>query len=143
MSVQGSVYNPDLDEHKLVNAILYFVTDPEIRDLGKTKLMKLLYFADFDHFEQYDQPITGARYIRLDHGPVPDDARNTMRNMLQSGDLTESKVAVGGYDRFAYAASREFNPSVFTPEELETLRSDSRCSPRSTSRWRRMGKHPG
>lgn len=141
MSIQRGGHNPDLDEHKLAHAILYFVTDPEIRDLGKTKLMKLLYFADFDHFEQYDQAITGARYIRLDHGPVPDDAWTAMRTMLQSGDLTESKVAVGGFDRFAYAASREFDPSVFTPEELGTLRSVAERFKMFTTKQIEMATH--
>jgi uncharacterized phage-associated protein len=123
MNLKRNAYNPDLNEPKLANAILYFVNDPEIRDLGKTKLMKLLYYADFDHYEQHDESITGARYIRLDHGPVPNDAWAMIDRMILSGDLTQSKVALGAFDRFSYSASREFDPSVFAPEELETIQS--------------------
>ncbi len=141
MTIQRGQYNPELNEDKLAHAILRFVTDSEIRDLGKTKLMKLLYFADFDHFERYDSPITGARYVRLDHGPVPNDAGIVMRNMLQTGELTESKVAAGGFDRFAYAASRTFDPSLFSPEELETLKSVAERFKAFTTKQIEMATH--
>jgi putative zinc finger/helix-turn-helix YgiT family protein len=38
----------------------------------KTKLNKLLFYADFKNYEQTGSSITGLRYVHLKHGPVPD-----------------------------------------------------------------------
>lgn len=38
----------------------------------KTKLNKLLFYADFLHFKEYGRSITGLCYANLNFGPVPD-----------------------------------------------------------------------
>jgi DNA-binding transcriptional regulator YiaG len=39
----------------------------------KTKLNKLLWYADFTHFRRYGISISGATYVHLPYGPVPDN----------------------------------------------------------------------
>ena len=69
-------YNPDeysgyrkLDLDRLYNAILFFCKDGVL----KTKLNKLLFYADFKHYKEYALSITGARYARIPFGPAPDN----------------------------------------------------------------------
>lgn len=114
-------YNPDLKQDKLEQAVLFFLHHANNPELGKTKLMKLLYFADFDHFERYDEPITGARYRKLDHGPVPDDAWRTIAEMEAAGRITRQDVASGGYVRHRYEPNEEVALSAFAPTELAVL----------------------
>ena len=38
----------------------------------KTKLLKMLFYADFYHYKQYSTSITGLRYAHAPFGPVPD-----------------------------------------------------------------------
>lgn len=40
-------------------------------NLGASALNKLLYFADFNHYELYEEHLTGCVYKKLDFGPVP------------------------------------------------------------------------
>ncbi len=47
------VKRPKIDEKKYKNAILFFAKKIQNGTLGKLKLMKLLYFLDFDFFEKY------------------------------------------------------------------------------------------
>lgn len=68
-------YDPDaysgyrrLSLEKLYNAILFFCKDGVL----KTKLNKLLFYADFKHYKEYTLSITGARYARIPFGPAPD-----------------------------------------------------------------------
>ncbi len=68
-------YGPDefsgyrkLDLEKLYNAILFFCKE----GVFKTKLNKLLFYADFKHFKEYAVPITGAQYAHIPFGPAPD-----------------------------------------------------------------------
>ncbi|MFO7773505.1 MAG: DUF4065 domain-containing protein [Dehalococcoidia bacterium] len=69
-------YEPDeysgyrkLDLEKLYNAILFFCKEGVL----KTKLNKLLFYADFKHYKEYTLSITGARYARIPFGPAPDN----------------------------------------------------------------------
>jgi putative zinc finger/helix-turn-helix YgiT family protein len=58
-----------LDLEKLYNAILFFCKEGVL----KTKLNKLLFYADFKHYEEYAISITGARYAHIPFGPAPDN----------------------------------------------------------------------
>ena len=42
------------------------------RNVYKTKLNKLLFYADFIHYHNNGSSISGARYVHLPYGPVPD-----------------------------------------------------------------------
>lgn len=72
-------HNPELKRDKLEQAILFFLHDPHIVQLGRTKLMKLLYFADFDHYERHHESITGARYYKLPFGPSPRKLKTSLQ----------------------------------------------------------------
>ena len=58
-----------LDLEKLYNAILFFCKEGVL----KTKLNKLLFYADFKHYREYAISITGARYAHIPFGPAPDN----------------------------------------------------------------------
>jgi putative zinc finger/helix-turn-helix YgiT family protein len=54
---------------KLFASVLFMCVGAEV---FKTKLNKLLFYADFKHFKEYAVSITGARYAHLPYGPGPD-----------------------------------------------------------------------
>jgi len=54
---------------KFVNTVLYFCFNLKP---PKTKLNKLLWYADFKHFKDNIISITGAQYAHCPHGPTPD-----------------------------------------------------------------------
>ena len=58
-----------LDLEKLYGAILFFSK----KGVSKTKLNKLLFYADFKHYKEYAISITGARYAHVPFGPAPDN----------------------------------------------------------------------
>ena len=58
-----------LDLEKLYSAILFFCKEGVL----KTKLNKLLFYADFKHYKGYAISITGARYAHIPFGPAPDN----------------------------------------------------------------------
>lgn len=59
----------DHNREKLLNLITYFVK--KTKYCGKTKLFKLLYYADFRHFKETGKSITGLKYFTWQKGPVP------------------------------------------------------------------------
>src|SRR5262249_37224158 len=82
-----SVAPSNYSEEKLQQVILYFLEHINNVHLGRTKLMKLLYFVDFDHFEAHGASVTGATYRKLPHGPYPDKIEKVIAKMETAGLL--------------------------------------------------------
>src|SRR5947209_11343888 len=66
------------DREKLLNALAYFIENTSW--YGKTKLYKLLYFLDFEHFKETGRSVTGLDYFAWEMGPVPAALQNEIEN---------------------------------------------------------------
>ena len=58
------------DVEKFMAVVLFFALNQSA--LYKTKLMKLLWYADMSFFKENTVSITGMKYIHQQYGPVPD-----------------------------------------------------------------------
>lgn len=109
-------------EEKLQQVILYFLEHINNVHLGRTKLMKLLYFVDFDHYEAHGQSVTGATYRKLPHGPYPKDTEKLIRKMEKLELLREVKVNHRGFTQHRLlTVTGKFDPAKFSGAELQTL----------------------
>jgi uncharacterized phage-associated protein len=75
--------NPN--EKKLKNIILYILGTYNNSKLTETKLQKLLYFCDFDHFEKYGKSITGYTYYKNHFGPTIKSLPSIMGELEKDG----------------------------------------------------------
>jgi uncharacterized phage-associated protein len=82
-------FNPD----KFVSAAAYITQ--RAPDMTKTKLFKLLYFADKRHLSVYGRPILGDVYIKMDNGPVPSAAYDIIK-LKRDKDLLARHLHVRG-----------------------------------------------
>lgn len=108
---------------KYRETILFFLEHVPRETLGKLKLMKLLYFADFDHYEQHKKPLLGEVYLRWDNGPMPRMAEKVLKKMEEQNVITIAKEVLPEpyHNREVYRQLRPYSPKTFTPEEVETL----------------------
>ncbi|HEX6125014.1 MAG TPA: Panacea domain-containing protein [Pyrinomonadaceae bacterium] len=60
-------------------------------DLYKTKLNKLLFYADFVNYYLHGNSISGSRYVHLPYGPVPDGYEETLEALNHYGIIQISK----------------------------------------------------
>lgn len=62
----------DFKSRKFKELMLYFSQRglDESLVIGSTKLNKLLFFTDFRAYAELGEPVTGARYQKLQHGPA-------------------------------------------------------------------------
>lgn len=74
---------------KLKAILLFLGNYTDIKYLGKVKLMKLFYFADFMHVKKYGVPITYDTYVHLEHGPIPSAIKNLVDT---ASDDTDNSV---------------------------------------------------
>ncbi len=111
-----------INEKKYKNAILFFAHKIRNGTLGKLKLMKLLYFLDFDFFEKYGRSVTGDEYLRFENGPVPRQAEKMIKKMLgKEIKVSNRKVAIGYNDQQHIEPLSNFDLAVFSKEELLML----------------------
>jgi len=54
---------------KVSNAIIYFIENG-MKHLGKTKLMKLMFFSDKQHLSSYGRTVFDDEYYKYQRGPV-------------------------------------------------------------------------
>lgn len=84
----------DHSREKLLNLIAYFVINT--KNCKKTKLFKLLYYADFRHFKETGRSITGLRYFAWQWGPVPKELYTEMKQ--PKPDFMDSFTVVSSED---------------------------------------------
>jgi uncharacterized phage-associated protein len=114
------------DRERLINAIIYFAKNTN--HCGITKLMKLLFLLDFDHFKLTGRSVTGQEYFAYPKGPVPGEIHDELSNELED-DLAKAITIVPEqmYDhkRLTIKALGDFDPSLFSNRELRLLDSIS------------------
>ena len=120
-----------INEKKYKNLILFFANKIKNGTLGKLKIMKLMYFLDFDYFEKYGKSISGDEYLRFDNGPIPRMAEKVLKEMsgeeLHVTDLDfggkdiriiKKKIGLGYNDQQLIEALKNFDVNLFSKEEL-------------------------
>jgi putative zinc finger/helix-turn-helix YgiT family protein len=89
----------------------------------KTKLNKLLFYADFMHFKQTAYSITGLRYSAIDMGPVPDKFQALFEYIGETTDvriLTKS-ISNGGIGEQFQLNGHNQRSEILTEHEKKTL----------------------
>ncbi|MFZ5977807.1 MAG: DUF4065 domain-containing protein [Hydrotalea flava] len=84
---------PTLQVNKFKNVLLYILERCAGKpNVGETVLYKLLYFADFNYYELYEEHLTGAKYRKLPFGPVPQKLDTIINQMIENGEIERIKV---------------------------------------------------
>ncbi len=105
-----------LDWTRLANMAAYFAE--HCKNLGRTRLNKALFYADFGCFAVTARSMSGLVYARADYGPVVDGYNVVFGALVDQGVLRQE---VGEYDMQVFKSAREFDPSLFTKQELAIL----------------------
>jgi putative zinc finger/helix-turn-helix YgiT family protein len=88
----------------------------------KTKINKLLWYSDFIHYRLHSVSISGASYVHLKWGPVPDNYDMCLSLLLDQGALAREEVYFSKDTvREKLVPTREPDESVFSSDELETM----------------------
>ncbi len=111
------------NKEKLVHAIIYFVGNT--RFCGKTKLYKLLYFLDFEHFSATGRSVTGLDYYAWPMGPVPKELHDELDSPgeeISESIAVSTKTAANGKEMLDIQPKSQFSPEYFSKRELKLLK---------------------
>lgn len=113
------------------NAVLFFVE--RTKNVGITKLCKLLYFADIDNYIKRGRSITGLEYNARERGPVPHDVfielqknipqryrKYDLKNFI-AREHKRSPKAGSDESFFTIKKNKRFDSEYFTLNELDIM----------------------
>jgi hypothetical protein len=106
------VYSDD----KLVNSLLYAIEN--FPDIGKTRLMKFVFFVDLITYNETSKTLLETEYKRMDWGPVPDKSFCLTGFSNKFFDVEEVQLTPEK-KRFVFPLKIRSNRSTFSGEEIE------------------------
>jgi putative zinc finger/helix-turn-helix YgiT family protein len=117
--VYSGYRNPNFE--KFTEMVVYF---SDKLSPFKTKMNKLLFYADFLMFKRSCFSISGVRYKAIDMGPVPNNFQSIFEYLANREEIfintTEFPNGFTG-EQFKARVGRKFNSELFTANELQTL----------------------
>jgi len=109
------------DFEKFSQMVAFFA---ERMEPWKTKLNKLLFYADFSMYAKTGNSISGAQYVAIPRGPVPNNFQSIYELLAKKGTIKVeySKInsEISG-EKFKPSTEKPFNPALFSEEELNLL----------------------
>lgn len=113
---------PTLLVQKFKNVLLYILERCAGKpNVGETVLYKLLYFADFNYYEIYEEHLTGAKYRKLPFGPVPQKLDIIIAKMIDEGQLQRVKTEYHGFPQTRYLPLVKADLTQLKASEKETI----------------------
>jgi len=115
---------------KLLNAILYFARNT--KKLNLTKVLKLLYLLDFQHFKETGYPSINLVYYTWSLGPVPTDFYEEVKDGNVPDDFAGKCVIIpsGRWEQdfpdrseYIFKSIKEPDMNVFSPHEIRIIKS--------------------
>lgn len=110
-------YSPE----KLSAMVAYFAEKG--KKIYKTKLNKLLFYADFVNFYMNGKSISGANYVHVKFGPVPEQYEDILKKLTSERELkiTPIKTQKGTANHIQPGKKARNPEDLLSPEETATL----------------------
>lgn len=109
------------DFEKFTEMIVFFTS---MQEPWKTKLNKLLFYADFSMYAKAGISISGVQYRAIPMGPVPNNFQSIYEYLANKGDIELNYTTFSNGnsgEQFKPNPKRQFNPKLFSENELLVL----------------------
>lgn len=107
------------DYDKFCAMVLFFANKSS--ELLKTKLMKLLNYSDMIFYKENGISISGARYVHLPYGPVPENF-DILLGTIAADHIAHIEISYdNGYEKHQVIPEEEMPDGVLSKDELEVL----------------------
>jgi plasmid maintenance system antidote protein VapI/uncharacterized phage-associated protein len=112
---------PQRNMDKFKEVLLYVLNKVGSKpNIGEAVLYKLLYFAEFDFYEKYEEQLIGATYIKNHYGPTPKEFIKVVEEM-EGKDLSKVKDTYFQYPQTKYLPRRLPNLTILKAHEIKLI----------------------
>lgn len=95
--------NPKLDAEKLTQVLLYILENCAGKpNVNERILQHLLYLIDFNHYEVYEEQLSGASYMKTSSGPIMQDFDHFIQHLLERELIQRFKTSFQGQTQIRY-----------------------------------------
>ncbi|OKL42074.1 type II toxin-antitoxin system antitoxin SocA domain-containing protein [Pontibacter flavimaris] len=115
-SEYSGFHKPDF--YKVAQIISYF---SQTLGVTKTKLNKLLFYADFGCYKRTGYSITGLEYRAIKFGPVPAEYDKLYVKLQEDGLVSIEQRSVADYVAESFSGLQPFDASLFSAAELSVM----------------------
>jgi Protein of unknown function (DUF4065) len=127
MGKSGTMTTEEVAMARFEEAVHYIIASTTPEELGKTKLAKVLFFADLDAYRRTGRPITEAVYIKRSHGPMPRQFYTAVDNLAREGKIAQRRAPHFGYEQHQFWALTEPELRELSAEQVATLATYTRA----------------
>jgi hypothetical protein len=105
---------------QLVHYVCYRRSDKP-STLGAVKLNEILWLCDFLAYRELEEPITGARYVKRQYGPVPHQIVPVLNELQSEGVLKVKPTRYHGFEKASYTVLRPVSNDFLSPKEKDIV----------------------
>lgn len=111
---------PIQPEHRKYAELIKYISAKSSNDpyFGKTKLFKILFYSDFLAYRELGQSISGDRYVKQTHGPVPTRINYMIKTLVEKEELALSPGYLGTHVQQKPVHLSRPDLSVFSADEI-------------------------
>ncbi len=107
---------------KFKEVLLYILNQVGSKEnVGQTVIYKLLYFADFNFFEKYEEQLIGAIYQKNKYGPTPIEFKKIVDMMEEQKEIVKLPSKYAKYNQKKYLALRKPNLRKLMAHEIKLI----------------------
>jgi uncharacterized phage-associated protein len=103
-----------------LGAMIRYIVDSGY-DIYKTNLNKLLFYSDLTNYYLRRQGISGATYVNLPFGPVPQNVNDVLEQLENSCTISRQPLAGNQNAMMIKPGERKPHEEVLSPEEKQTI----------------------
>lgn len=111
----------EFNKEKFKNLVLYVCSKCDPKELGSTKLNKVLLYSDMFSYLHLQGPITGEIYVKRQFGPVPKHILPIIAEMELEGKIVTRDGKIFRYDKKEYIALKDPDLTLFTADEISMV----------------------
>jgi transcriptional regulator with XRE-family HTH domain len=113
---------PSKNVQKFKEVLLYILGKVGAKpNVGETVIYKILYFIDFNHYEQFEEQLIGATYIKSPFGPTPAEFNLIIKEMIKESEIEKISSTYFKKEQKKYLPRREANLTIFSGIEIKTI----------------------
>ncbi len=116
------ISKPNLNIDKFKSILLYMLEKCAGKsNVGEAVVHKLLYFADFNYYEIYEEHLSGAAYTKLAYGPSPHHFDSIINGMITNNMLKRITIDYHGLPQTRFLPLVKPDLTILKASEKEVI----------------------
>lgn len=113
---------PKLDADKLAQVLLYILENCAGKpNVNERVVQYMLYFIDFNHYEVYEEQLSGASYLKTSSGPIVQDFEHFIQHWLDREMIQRFKTSFQGKTQIRYLPLVKAHLQLLKASEKEII----------------------